>query len=125
MEKSEREASVCVCGCSVRTHAAEQRRWCGVLVLDVQLQLSQLTLMNATLHFNAPASAQVCPDVEMDVNHLTAPFISRVFRLLLYAGWICLSVMVFTVSSVCCRHDDFYTVLFSKYHPSLPSSISW
>lgn len=42
------------------THAAEEKCCCGVFVFDVELQLSHLTLMKTTLHFNMSSFPQVC-----------------------------------------------------------------
>lgn len=65
----ERERGKCFCLAFVcRTHTVEEKRCWSVFVLDVEVQLSLLTLMNATLLFTMSASSEVRHYVKMDVN---------------------------------------------------------
>lgn len=69
VEERERERGKCFCLAFVcRTHTVEEKRCWSVFVLDVEVQLSLLTLMNATLLFTMSASSEVRHYVKMDVN---------------------------------------------------------
>lgn len=79
-----------------RTHAAEEKCCCGAFVFDVELQLSHLTLMKTTLHFNMPSFPEVCSyapiriQLKFDVLLL---FMYHVCLLLLYFCKVLLNML--------------------------------
>lgn len=96
VEKREggRERGKCFCF-AVRcgTHAVEEKRCCRLFVLDMELQLSHLTLMNATLHFSMSTASEVCHYVKIWMIINCAAFIYQVFVALLYFSKVVLNTL--------------------------------